>query len=332
MNPKFSIIVPVYQAEVYLHRCIESILSQTLMDFELLLIDDGSRDRSGTICDEYAAEDVRVRVFHKSNGGVSAARNWGLKHAQGEWITFVDADDWIAENFLEIMLQQAIKEQADAVLCNCFYVHNEQIEPKWIYRKNAVETGSNILKRLLSKFGMRSEVWGKIFKRKILIDRRLSEDMTIGEDLLFLIELYAVHPCKTVIIKEPLYYYRQVQTSAMNTTNLIENNRRLLFHYLEWAADHSEISRDLPQENALFIVRLASSVMKRDFWNQSKDAQLVQLLKENYKTAKPNLLRSEKRFLRSLFLSPKLGRLAMKIEDFSNRIHHQYNEIKRNHH
>lgn len=94
--PKISIIVPVYNADKYLRRCVDSILAQTFTDFELLLIDDGSNDCSGVICDEYAVNDSRVRVFHKPNGGVSSARNVGLDNARGEWITFCDADDFVS--------------------------------------------------------------------------------------------------------------------------------------------------------------------------------------------------------------------------------------------
>ena len=93
--PKISVIVPVYNTEKYLHRCVDSILAQTFTDFELLLVNDGSPDKSGEICDEYAQKDTRVRVFHKENGGVSSARNLGLENAQGKWITYVDGDDWI---------------------------------------------------------------------------------------------------------------------------------------------------------------------------------------------------------------------------------------------
>lgn len=92
MNPKLSVIVPVYKAEKYLHRCVESILTQTFTDFEILLIDDGSPDRSGEICDEYAKKDSRIKVFHKLNGGASDARNVGLDNAQGEYVCFVDSD------------------------------------------------------------------------------------------------------------------------------------------------------------------------------------------------------------------------------------------------
>ena len=93
--PKISVIVPVYNTEKYLHRCIDSVLAQTFTDWELLLIDDGSKDTSGSICDKYAAKDKRIRVFHKENGGVSSARNLGRDYAQGEWVTFVDSDDYI---------------------------------------------------------------------------------------------------------------------------------------------------------------------------------------------------------------------------------------------
>lgn len=98
--PLVSIIVPIYNAEKTLRRCIDSILSQTFSDWELLMIDDGSTDQSGTICDQYAIKDKRIKVFHKKNGGVSSARNLGLDNARGEWITFVDADDQIISNSL----------------------------------------------------------------------------------------------------------------------------------------------------------------------------------------------------------------------------------------
>ena len=104
ITPKISVIVPVYNAEKYLHRCIDSILSQTFTDFELLLINDGSKDSSGAICDEYAAKDNRVRVFHKENGGASSARNLGLDNAKGEWIAFVDSDDLLEVNMLNHLL------------------------------------------------------------------------------------------------------------------------------------------------------------------------------------------------------------------------------------
>lgn len=105
IRPKVTIIVPVYNVEKYLTCCIGSILSQSFKDFELLLIDDGSSDLSGEICDDYVEKDARIRVFHKENGGVSSARNLGLENAQGEWICFIDSDDWVEVDFLKELIQ-----------------------------------------------------------------------------------------------------------------------------------------------------------------------------------------------------------------------------------
>lgn len=105
MFPKISIIVPVYNAEKTLHRCTNSIINQLYQNWELLLIDDGSTDNSSVICDEYVRKDKRIRVFHKENGGVSSARNVGLDNAEGEWITFIDSDDWVENNYLSNLYQ-----------------------------------------------------------------------------------------------------------------------------------------------------------------------------------------------------------------------------------
>ncbi len=101
-KPLISVIVPVYNAEKTLRRCVDSILSQTFTEFELLLINDGSKDNSGVICDEYARKDSRIRVFHKENGGVSSARNVGLDNLRGEWVTFVDSDDYVENKYLGV--------------------------------------------------------------------------------------------------------------------------------------------------------------------------------------------------------------------------------------
>jgi glycosyltransferase involved in cell wall biosynthesis len=137
-GPLVSVIVPVYKAEKWLHRCVDSILAQTMENFELLLIDDGSPDRSGEICDEYAAKDSRVRVFHKENGGVSSARNLGLDNAQGEWISFVDADDLVEENYIAELLSSAkndgslvisgLKKEKNGIVINRVEFYNEIVD------------------------------------------------------------------------------------------------------------------------------------------------------------------------------------------------------------
>ena len=178
-KPVVSIIVPVYNTEKFLHRCIDSILTQTYTDFELLLIDDGSKDSSGSICDEYAEKDSRVRVFHKENGGVSSARNLGLDNAWGEWITFVDSDDYIEENYLKSFDGNL---DADLVVGNIQMIRKQEVE----------EVGSHISPGYYND--IKSEVancltnlcflapWGKMFRRQLVLGLHFDESMCISED------------------------------------------------------------------------------------------------------------------------------------------------------
>ena len=120
MDCLISVIVPVYKVEKYIHRCIDSILAQTFSDFELILVDDGSPDNCGRICDEYALKDNRIHVIHKENGGLSDARNagidWAFEHSDSEWITFIDSDDWVHKKYLESLINGAINTNSDVVI------------------------------------------------------------------------------------------------------------------------------------------------------------------------------------------------------------------------
>lgn len=117
MGPKVSIVVPIYNVEAYLSRCLDSILSQTLQDIEVIAVNDGSTDASGEILDQYASKDTRIIVIHKKNGGVSAARNDGIQLVKGEYIGFVDPDDWIDHDMYEALYHSAVEEKADIVMC-----------------------------------------------------------------------------------------------------------------------------------------------------------------------------------------------------------------------
>ena len=167
--PKISVIVPVYNTEKYLRQCIDSILAQTFTDFELLLINDGSTDGSGAICDEYAQKDSRVRVFHQENGGVSSARNVGLDNARGEWITFCDSDDTIDESFLETMIED----------CN----QNIDLIVSTMNKSGKIDSEYYVERLLRREYP--PQLWGKLYRRKIL-DKVLCLPREIywGEDLI----------------------------------------------------------------------------------------------------------------------------------------------------
>ncbi|MFR2551722.1 MAG: glycosyltransferase [Clostridioides difficile] len=133
--PKISIIVPVYNVEKYLEKCVRSILAQTFTDFELILVDDGSLDSSGAMCDQFAEQDQRVKVIHKENGGLSDARNAGIELATGEYLGFVDSDDYIADDMYELLYTNIVKEDADLSICGIYDVYEgkEPVEKQQQY-------------------------------------------------------------------------------------------------------------------------------------------------------------------------------------------------------
>ena len=202
-----SIIVPVYKVEKYLRRCIDSILAQTYQNIEVLLIDDGSPDSSGDICDEYAEKDFRVRVFHKENGGVSSARNLGLKEAKGDYIGFVDADDYIDKTMYETLLNYLITEEADISVCSYYQEDaSGEFHKHWPKDEYMTISGEKQIECLISNKYYTCSCCDRIIKKELLDGLFLDETITHYEDLLFLYEV-TKQSKKTIFTSEPLYYY-----------------------------------------------------------------------------------------------------------------------------
>lgn len=185
--PQISVIIPVYNVEVFLDKCMDSVLNQTFTDFEILLIDDGSTDTSGSICDKYARADKRVKVFHQKNGGVSAARNVGLKAAVGEWITFIDPDDYVSGNFL-LGLSASINDDIDLVIGGYLTFSADGISSGLTFLA-ATFVGEDI-RRIFSEtnFINFGQPWGKLFRTEIIKREALRFDtaLAMSEDRLFL--------------------------------------------------------------------------------------------------------------------------------------------------
>lgn len=210
-----SIIVPVYNVGKYLRFCIDSLLSQTYSDIEVILVNDGSVDDTGAICDEYAGKYANVKVIHGPNGGVSFARNKGLLMATGEYIAFVDGDDWISKNMIELLHQQIENEDADLAVCNIKmqkeYCDAEILDYDTINTK--VKGTEEYLEEYFLKFG--NSCCGKLFRSNKLNGKTFKKGLTIGEDMLFLLEsLDEIR--KVVIAPFDGYNYLQVSDSAMN--------------------------------------------------------------------------------------------------------------------
>lgn len=214
-NPKISVIVPVYNAEKYLRRCIDSILAQTFTDFELLLIDDGSMDKSGKICDEYAKKDNRIRIFHKENGGVSSARNIGLDNAYGEWIAFADADDKVYSCWLENFIDE-ISKKADLIITS-FTSNYKGAEKNVIVNENIGLENAILTLEAKESFGY---LWCKCFKKNIIkiFDIRFNERFMIWEDALFIYEF--VCRIKNIATSSKIgYYYFLPERNKYNREN-----------------------------------------------------------------------------------------------------------------
>jgi glycosyltransferase involved in cell wall biosynthesis len=233
---KINIIVPVYNVEKYLSKCIHSILSQTFSDFELILVNDGSTDYSGNICDEFANQDSRIKVIHKENAGVSSARNTGLKLSTGDYICFVDSDDIIDETMIDKMYKSAITNDSDIVMCgireeNTFT--NSQMEfISPLYKETFIE-GKQIIDYFhmaLQRdnfFGFASMV-NKMYKKSHIINITVNDNISVGEDLCF--NIHAVlNATRISAVNEPLYIYKKVNVDSIT----MNNNGKSFYLFLE---------------------------------------------------------------------------------------------------
>lgn len=227
-NPKISVIVPVYNVEKYLRRCIDSILGQTFTDFELLLIDDGSTDNSGKICDEYAEKDNRIRVFHKENGGVSSTRQLGIKEAQGKFSIHVDSDDWIEKDMLEIMYKEAVETRSEIISVD--YYQNEQ----YIAEQYPLTNWQIIDSMLNGK--IRGVMWNKLVKHSLYVNHQICFP-------------YNINFCEDVYVCTLLFL----------NANEINHISKAFYHYMD---NPQSITRRLTKEIVLQRINFVLEISK----------------------------------------------------------------------
>ncbi|MDM8234662.1 glycosyltransferase [Phocaeicola barnesiae] len=207
---KISVIVPIYNSELFLSKCIESIINQTFDDFELLLINDGSTDSSKKICEKYAQKDSRIKVYNKINEGISATREFGIIHACGEYILFIDSDDWIDKQMLQCMIQKAINTNADIVGCNFYEIYKDKkILQKTFYISNELFT-KDIIK------GYWGVVWKILVKHELYTKNNIHFPQNIngGEDYFVCVKLFT-STTKIVCINQAFYYYNRCNENSI---------------------------------------------------------------------------------------------------------------------
>lgn len=219
MTDKISVIVPVYNVAAYLSDCLESIVRQTYANLEILLIDDGSQDNSADLCLEWSRKDARIRFLQKENGGVSSARNVGLEEASGEFVTFVDADDWIGEEMLDKLLTRIKEDKSDLAICGFREVDDGDRE-SLLRNRNAASNSGNYEVLTAKEYAGNyllsgnTRCWSILFDKRLIGSVRFQEGLTIGEDLLFLVGLLA-HLNKVSLLKSREYCYYRNGDGAM---------------------------------------------------------------------------------------------------------------------
>lgn len=227
---KVTVIVPIYKVEKELPRCLNSIINQTYKNLEIILVDDGSPDKCGEICENYAKGDSRIKVIHKKNGGLSSARNAGLEIASGEYVCFIDSDDYIAENFVEELYTASDKNDADISQCGYLQFSGEEtFHIQEMERKFKILKGEELIHSIYTEGIPAVVICNKLFKRELFKNIRFP-DGKIHEDEAVIHELYYVAK-KKIVINLPLYYY--VSRNDSITKSKIDIKRLDTFDALE---------------------------------------------------------------------------------------------------
>lgn len=298
---EISIIVPVYQVEKYIAQCIESVLNQTLTDFELILIDDGSTDNSGSICDSYAKTDARITVIHTENNGAATARNKGLDLSSGRYIVFLDGDDYLAENMLERLREEIEGSEYDVAVCDFLNILPDERDNFCLHLKENTVSGREVLEHLKNEknYGVWTIVWNKIYKREVLKDLKFP-DGKYFEDEFFSNSLYLkinqIH-----IIPDILCYHRVLSSSTMNTQkaenylDLLDALKERLIIYFEHNYSEVETYKVL-----IYLLEPFSSCCQAKFSGNNK--KRLQEIRKFIKTVAKKLMNRELPFVKKVSL------------------------------
>lgn len=235
MKPLVSVIVPVYNVEKFLPRCLESLLGQTLLEIEILCVDDASADGSAAVVRDFSERDSRVRLLQQEHKGVSEARNLGLENARGEFVAFVDADDWVESRMLETLVAEA--EGCDVVVCSAQVHYEDDSRRESLERALTVENGlwseDDSLWDCLNRNGSWPFVWNKLYRRSVLMEHkiRFSNRLTLGEDGAFLVLLWQ-YAKRIAYVEEKLYHYQYLR-KASATVRLYQDEVRRFYQHMD---------------------------------------------------------------------------------------------------
>ncbi len=290
-----SVIIPVYNAEKYLKDCIESIFQQSCQDLELILIDDGSTDDSSEICDQYEKKDLRVHVVHTKNRGPAAARKIGVEKAAGEYVTFVDADDWLEKEMLAFAIGKLEMQSAD-ILC----MGHREIDGQGCVR--AIMPGNAEDRHVTKKTEMMwhlhgtrlidSGPWAKLIKRKLFKDIDFCEAVTIGEDYFMVLQLLEKAD-EIIICAEPLYN-RCIRSTSISRSGYSKRHRMAFEQYMKWRMYLLSKYPELKEEITGYHTEYEMAVITAMCRNKQYDFEVIRKLKQDLRINRKVVLRCSK--------------------------------------
>ena len=303
-----SIIVPVYNVEKYIVECIESILAQTYTNWELFLINDGSTDSSGDICQSYAHKDSRIAYIRTENRGACHARNTGLEKAKGEYIFFMDSDDMLMHDALQILLDKFAVAQVELVCgeCQAMYKNGKDYNYKRPVFPDKITSGNQMLKDILT-YNTLCSIWGKLYKRDLIGSIRFEENLKLGQDIHFLTTLFSERSCSVLRCPEKIYRYRILQNSISHSKqailidkiqNYIENMIQLRIKYNKYISKNcaEEFSYNVCH-NILYCIYLTGLVKRTEHWQLDmlkSEVLHIKTINDGHTRDIKSLLRSDK--------------------------------------
>ncbi len=314
MEPKVSIVIAAYNVEKFIRKCVSSVVRQTYVNLEIIIVDDGSSDSTSKICDDFKKEDLRIKVIHQKNQGLSSARNNGIGIATGEYIALIDGDDYISKNFIEELIKAATNNCADIAVCGfASFPHGDVECPK-----NMTVLGKEATKFLLTQQNTYQVVsWNKIYKKDLF--KSISFPINrLHEDSLTTYKLFAAAE-KVTFINRPLYFYRQRQNSIMSTVKL-ENRLKSKLDAANEAKEYFLKNREL------FYAAEVSEVLA--YFAFLDESILGNLETPSTKEILNTISKNKKRFLKNPLLSLKLKSYIIMATDFAGMFYKVFRKIK----
>ncbi|MBI6027020.1 glycosyltransferase [Clostridium perfringens] len=281
-----SIVVPIYNSEKYLKKCIDSILQQSYTNIEVILINDGSTDNSGKICDKYAKEDIRVKVIHKKNEGVSIARNIGIDLATGKYIGFVDSDDWIDLDMFDVLYKNIILTKSDFSICNYYKEYensNSNFQDVKDYNSKLEQFSAvQLLDKLLDDNRIKGYLWNKLFDLNIIRDNNIyfEKDVYFCEDLLFCVK-YSFQ-CKNICFDERKYYHYLLNETSITKKYYSDKKLSSLLAIENIIILLKNLNRrDISNKYKTFFLNMNISLLMYGIYEDSLSEDIYIMLKKN---------------------------------------------------